>query len=404
MMSDLDFELRVQRVLRADSERAVRPFDAVALAVGAASTRRTTQIDWRPIGWPVIRPLILLALLTLLATAVVWLIGAGRHAAPDGLVDSTAGPVVAGSMSATLSGPWIADRPASLSFGDGAASPRISLFVDGAGSYVFVAAPDLSAEHLPSDARMDGASNVRFTSRSESTPIQIDGATVRGCRAGETGTYRLARSADGLRITLELVDDPCPSRASVFARTWIRSLGLPNSGGAGVVDAFDPLFTVEIPPGAFLTDRTADHLGVLQIVPEFQFTAWKNPQGWNDACDRSKGRYPIAPGAEAFVAYFRQLEGFTVDSTSELEVDGHHAVRLALHANADACPQPWEFQPKAESDTTSWFLRPGDADSLVVVELADDTTLLFEVLPAPNGQEAQVLESIRFLDRLPSSP
>ena len=94
-----------------------------------------------------------------------------------------------------------------------------------------------------------------------------------------------------------------------------------------------------------------------------------------------------------------------MDSTSELEVDGHRAIHLALHANADvACQQPWQFQPKAETSEQSSFLRPGDADSLVVVELDDVTTPMFEVLPAPNGQEAQIIGSIRFLDSLSSSP
>ncbi len=94
-----------------------------------------------------------------------------------------------------------------------------------------------------------------------------------------------------------------------------------------------------------------------------------------------------------------------MDSTSELEVDGHRAIQLALHANPDvACSQPWQFQPRAETSDWSSFLRPGDADSLVVVELDDATTLMFEVLPAPNGQEAQIIGSIRFLDSLSSSP
>ena len=133
--------------------------------------------------------------------------------------------------------------------------------------------------------------------------------------------------------------------------------------------------------------------------------AWKNPQGWNDPCNLARGRYPIERGAAAFVAYFRQLQGFTVDSTSETQVDGHRAVRLVLHANPDvACPQPFQFQPERETSTRTWFLRPGDTDSLVIVELADDTTVMFEVLPAPNGQEDQVIGSIRFLDGLPPSP
>ena len=39
-MSEHDFELRLQRVLRADAERAVLPFDAGELATAAAAAPR----------------------------------------------------------------------------------------------------------------------------------------------------------------------------------------------------------------------------------------------------------------------------------------------------------------------------------------------------------------------------
>jgi hypothetical protein len=252
---------------------------------------------------------------------------------------------------------------------------------------------------------MDGPDTVRFTSRAPTSAVERAGTELRGCATGEAGTYQMARSSDGLRLTFNVVDDPCAARAAVYARTWIRWLGQPNTGGLGVVDAFDPLFTVELPPGAYTTDRSTDHLTVVQEVPEFQLLAWKDPQGWNDPCDLSKGRHSIQPGADAFVDYFRQLQGFTVDSTSELLVDGHRAVRLQLHADPDvACAQPWGYQPKAETGTHTWFTPPGVTDSLVLVELDDDTTLMFEVLPAPNDLEGQVVGSIHFLDSLPTSP
>jgi hypothetical protein len=299
----------------------------------------------------------------------------------------------------------MAIQPETLALGTASPAPRMSLFVDGSGASVFVASGNDPAEMLISVPRMETPDVVRFSSRSATGPVESGGATLRGCATGETGSYRISRSDDGLRLTLEPIEDPCPSRALVYARTWTRSLSMPNSGGIGVVDAFDPLFTVELPPGAYTTDRAADHLTIAQTVPELQFLAWKDPQGWNDPCNQAKGRYPIEPGADAVVAYFRQLEGFTVDSTSELEVDGHRAVRLQFHANPDvACPQPVEFQAKAETGTRTWFLRPGDTDSLVIVELTNDTTLMFEVLPAPNGLEDQVIGSIRFLDQLPEAP
>jgi hypothetical protein len=163
---------------------------------------------------------------------------------------------------------------------------------------------------------------------------------------------------------------------------------------------------VNLPAGSYSVDRTTDSLTVVQTVPEFQFLAFKDPQGFNDPCDLKAGRYPIEQGADAIVAYFRQLRGFTVDSTNEFVVDGHRAVRLVLHGDPDAsCPDGRlaEYQPKAETADWHWFLLPGDTDSLVIVELAD-ATVMFEVLPAPHPLESSVIDSIRFLEQLPTTP
>ena len=208
-------------------------------------------------------------------------------------------------------------------------------------------------------------------------------------------------------MTLAAIGDDCPAREAVFARTWSRSLGVPGGGGGlGVVDAFEPLFTVDLPTGNYLVDRSTDAMMIHQDLPEFQFHSFKDPQGFVDPCDRSKGRFEIAPGADAIVAYFRQLAGFTVNSTEELTVDGLRAVKLVVHANDDAsCPDGrlWEWVPRAETSDIAWFLRPGVTDSLYIVEHPAGT-LMFEVLPAPNPLEEQVIGTIHFLDALPTSP
>jgi hypothetical protein len=411
-MTDQRFEARIARVLGAYADDVIIPIDAskIALAarpqhVGPVARLVRTARGTRPSA-EVRLLLIAGALLAALIIGSV-LIGGGTRRPPLTELESSpsVGPLAAGGLSSDLAGPWMAARPETLALGSGSDTARMSLFVDGSGAAVFVTVAQDLTELLPSLPHMEASDVVRFTARSATGSVVSGGTTLRGCATAETGTYRITRSDDGLRLTFDLIDDPCPSRALVYTRTWTRSLGLPNSGGIGVVDAFDPLFTVALPPGGYTTDRTTDHLTIIQIVPEFQFLAWKDPQGWNDPCDLAKGRYPIEPGADAVVAYFRQLDGFTVDSTSELEVDGHRAVRLRLHANPDvACPQPFMYQSKAQTDSRTWFLRPGDTDSYILVELADDTTLMFEVLPAPNALEDQVIGSIRFLDQLPEAP
>ena len=98
-----------------------------------------------------------------------------------------------------------------------------------------------------------------------------------------------------------------------------------------------------------------------------------------------------------------------MDADDAIELDGHPARHLALHANSDAsCPAGWlvEWQPKAitPGDGPYWYLRPGDSDSLYLVDLAT-TTLMFEVLAGPQDLDNQVIPTIRILvGGLPTSP
>ena len=252
------------------------------------------------------------------------------------------------------------------------------------------------------------ADKIRFIASGDGTgpAVTVDGSRLPDCSTGDSGDYRLSESADGLLLTLTVVTEACPSRAAILGRTWTRSLRVPNGGGTGVVDGFDPPFTVTLPAGNYIVNRDQDSTTIGQEFPSFKFLSWKDPQGWNDPCDEAKGRYAIAPGADAFVAYFRQLAGFTVDATTEMKIDGYRAVRLDVHANPDAsCPAGWlnEWQPETEPGDLTWYLRPGDTDNLFIVE-TPSATVMFEILPAPNARGLAVLDSIHFLDRLPTAP
>ncbi len=116
----------------------------------------------------------------------------------------------------------------------------------------------------------------------------------------------------------------------------------------------------------------------------------------------------LRAGADAFVAYFRELDGFTVDDVSELEVDGLRAIRVALHADLDTAVRRTASstcinRPRSAPATRTSSPAPGVTDSLIIVEHRKGT-LMFEVLPAPNDLEDQVIGSIRFLDQLPGAP
>ena len=267
---------------------------------------------------------------------------------------------------------------------------------------------DGGRERLLATVAAAGPDELRFVTRPGVVEaVAVDGVQLGACAAGDEGTYRVARSRDGLLLTLTVVADVCPSGQAVFARTWTRYLGRPNSGGLGVLDAFDPRFAVTLPKGSYVPDRAPGTIDIHQAAPEFEFVAWKDPQGFNDPCDPlGSGRRPINDAAD-FVAYFRHLPGFTVDAVADAQIDGHPATHLSLHANPDAsCPAGWlvEFQPAAITGGPYWYLRPGDSDSLFLVDLAG-TTLMFEVLPGPEPYESQVIASIRSLESgLATSP
>jgi hypothetical protein len=423
-MSDVAFELRLARAARALADEAIRPVDAAAIAesamraVGGTDALAPRSVSRRG-PWLVLAAAALATVVAVSASLLLSRVPPVPLATPSPSANASTSSGPAASPSPTpppvgiperpsLRGTWIADTPTGLTFDGTRPRGRIALNIDE--PMVTVDVVDAATGLFQSTLGTVSDGEVRLTSDSSglTSPraVTLDGTTLATCAAGDEGRYRTASTREGLLLTLTLVDDPCPARAAVLARTWTRSNSVPNGGGIGVVDGFDPLFAVEMPEGHYTVDRDVDSRTLHQGLPEFQFISAKNPQGFRDPCDRSNGRYEIAPGADPVVAYFRQLAGFTVDSTAEVTVDGHRAIRLVVHADADAkCPndQLWEWQPKAVTGDFGWFLGPGITDSLFIVEHPKGT-LLFEVLPAPNPIEDQVIGSIHFLDELPTTP
>jgi hypothetical protein len=279
--------------------------------------------------------------------------------------------------------------------------------IDGVGTYAYVAG-DGSTERFGSTLSATPDGILKFVARpGPGTTAGLGGSALRACRPAESGTYRSERSTDGLLLTLTLVQDPCPSRSAILARTWVRSLGGASDGGLGVVDAFDPPFLVTMPSGSYTAEPSTDALIVTQAAPEFQLHSWRDPQPFVDPCDPiGKGRRPVA-NTTGFVAAVREMDGYVVDAVEDATVDGRPAVHLSLHVDPSAsCPNGRlaEWQPKAASGDYYWFIRPGDGDSLYLIDVADGF-LMFEVLPPPHPLEAQVISSIRLLEGgLPTSP
>ena len=418
-MSDFLFDTRLERAARRYANEATRPFDAVAIAEAAVRAARrdeeSRRFNWR---WPSRS-----AAVAASAVAIAVIVGGSLLLANQGQNDTgkpspTAPASASPTPSATpppvpvvtgQSATWLADQPANLSFGMPSGPARMVLTISSADLTVAIDVTSGVSGVLRSSFEGFGTGEIRFTTVDQppaSEQVSLDGGALTGCVAGDQGDYHSTTSADGMILSLTVISEDCAARGAVLARSWSRSLAVPGGGGTGVIDAFDPVFSVELPTGSYVVDRSADAVTVHQDFPELQFLSFKDPQGFLDPCDLSTGRYAIAPGADAFVAYFRQLAGFTVDSTEELTVDGLRAVKLVVHANGDAsCPDGrlWEWQPKAETLDHAWFVLPGVTDSLYIVEHPKGT-LMFEVLPAPNPLEEQVISTIRFMDALPTSP
>ena len=412
-MTDQAFEARISRVLGAYADDAVMPIDASKIAMAARPAHAGLVARLLAVTGS-FRPsteLRLLLIAALLLGAIVvgsWLISGSQRTRP-GLLDAVPTPVATDQgtpLAASLIGTWVADVPADISFGDPAGPARMSLVLD-TGSSAVITTTTNRAERFRAAFTSPGSDRLEFTARTTGDGVTRAGAALQACALGDLGSYEASRSADGFLLTLTPVDDPCASRAAVFGRTWVRSHMGQGGGGLGVVDGFAPLFSVDLPRGSYATDaNVTGAVTIAQAFPEFQFLAFRDPQGFRDPCDIRAGRYEIAPGVDAIVAYFRQLPGFTVDSVTERAIDGNRTVRLTLHANLDAtCPSGGlaEWQPRATTTDNHWFLRPGDTDTLFVVELAD-ATVMFQVLPSPDGPGERAIDSIRFLDGLPSSP
>jgi hypothetical protein len=421
-MTDTAFEVRLERAARHYADEAVRPFDAVALATAAMGIRALPERGLPSTSrWARARGTIaLVATLVIGIAGITFLVlrlssNVGQPTpspSPSPSPSTTPPPTIIRPPGAFITGQtatWLADQPANMSFGMPSGPARMALTISSADLMSAVDVTSGVSGALRSSFEGFGTGNMRFTTVDpppDSEEIAIEGSPLDRCTVGDEGEYHTTTSADGMVLTLIVVSEACPARGAVLARSWSRSLGVAGGGGTGIVDGFDPLFRVELPTGSYVVDRSVDALTIHQDFPELQLVTIKDPQGFLDPCDRSKGRYAIAPGADAVVAYFRQLAGFTVDSTEELTVDGLRAVKLVVHANDDAsCPDGrlWEWQPSEETGDRAWFVEPGVTDSLYLVEHPKGT-LLFEVLPAPNSLEQQVIGTIHFLDALPTSP
>ena len=231
-----------------------------------------------------------------------------------------------------------------------------------------------------------------------------------GCTIGDVGHYRWSTTADGAWLTMAAVDDACAGRAAVAPGTWVRSGAHDSHGGSLVQANFAPFFSFTGPasdwkgsgplPGAMAANSGAR-----------TFQVWQDPDGFVDPCDADKGRVALAPGIDPFMKYMTDDSGFTVTNQRETTIDGHRAVAFDFEKKASIQAPCWNKEDgtpavlewAAHADPGGWWnLHFGDHDKVLVTEVAGHT-IVFEVWN-DKGVDQATLDSIRFLDALPTPP
>src|SRR4029079_17721365 len=137
-------------------------------------------------------------------------------------------------------------------------------------------------------------------------------------------------SADGLFLTLTLIEDRCQTRAAAFARTWVHSLSAVSDGGVGMIPS-NPWIQVTLPSLRFAMSGGTDAADVHTFDQAVAFKSLiqiMDPMGFEAPCATDRKPFTITPTVAAFEAYLRTLPlqlttaVTTVDGTPGKSFDG----------------------------------------------------------------------------------
>ena len=236
-----------------------------------------------------------------------------------------------------------------------------------------------------------------------------------GCTRGDIGHYRWSTSTDGAWLTLTHVDDACKNRADIAPGIWVRDGSTDSHGGPLVSANFDPIFSFTLPDGTWLGGGgngviTADTSG-----GEATFKVWQDPDGFNDFCDETKGTVVLQRGIDPFLQFLRSpASGVIVSNERETTLDGHRAVVFDM-AGKDVAKPCWTNPDNGETNLVLQWTQHADPGwkwagdigfppyPIVVTEVGGHT-LVFENIKGVNTLDQSVLDSVRFLDALPTPP
>jgi len=244
--------------------------------------------------------------------------------------------------------------------------------------------------------------------------LRIRASSTIGCAIDEYGRYRWSRSADGLFLTLQLVEDSCSARATAFARTWVHSLTAVTDGGVGVIPSRGWL-QVTVPKqrmGMGGPEGVAELTTFGDVQPFRAFVAITNVGGFGDPCSLGDAKpKPIAKTTVAFEGYVRGLPGASVTATSRF-VGGYPATKLEVSIDpAVDCPNHKiaAFLPENLDTGSTWSFDPGEVQTLYILQTSlagkgdgsNEGATLLVWYQGPSGEEQGVIDSMTFLSQLP---
>lgn len=403
------------RILRAwldqmPSEAPDRAIDAVLLATAAAPQVRA----WPQVGrWrlnPMNRPLLAaaMALVVVVAGGAYFLtrfnnpnqVGPGPTPAPTATPtpSPTPAPTTAafGAMPSAVWGDWHADGVAIPGI-TAAQLVRLSL-----------AWQDGTLGWIQLDGDGTGRQVLQFHAlQAPSGEIDLRSDDITICLREQVGRYGWTRSADGLFLTLSVIDDPCAVRAATFGRTWVHSLSAVNDGGLGIIPA-NPWIEVKLPNERMAMSGGTDAADIHnfdQGAPRRSLLEIMDPMGFQAPCQADNKPFAINPTPTAFEAYLRTLPGLQV-TASDVTIGG--IAGRAFEATGLAgvtCPagERWIFRSRVVTETdAAWSYQAGDHFFNYVVAMNGHLYLfLYDGANVTADEATSLADSIRFLTTLP---
>jgi hypothetical protein len=309
---------------------------------------------------------------------------------------SASGALVPAAAPATTLGDWQAMSDSAIT-GLFVANEHIQLSIDwqdGLHMWIQTNAGDLvvKSETLQAPA---GEIDLRATS-----------ADTIGCAGGDLGRYNWSRSADGMFLTLSLIDDACAKRAQAMARTWVHSLSAVTDGGLGVMGFQNGWLKATVPQLRF--GLGGDGYVDLRAMDgtDRSFVAMTDPLGIDAPCGATRQPVDILKTSAAFVAYVRTLPGFTV-ATEQATVAGLPATHVTITPKGSATCQAdgsiVVFHSGSSAATGEFSISADQPHSMWLVQDTSDTYLfLYGGAAVTSAEEASVISSLQLLDALPT--